>query len=107
MKIIGYAGECPKCSDELVIWRSKAGGRFIKCENEDCQFSYPIPRSGKIEYMGLQCPILKLPIFKVEKKSKKNGIIYTYFWATSPCFTCNLSNRCNPLIELKEEFGIA
>ena len=45
-KIVGV---CPECGNELMVRRSKRGGRFIGCNGyPDCNFSLPLPRSGKI-----------------------------------------------------------
>ncbi len=45
-KIIGI---CSGCGNELIIRRSKRGGRFIGCNNyPNCTFSLPLPRSGQI-----------------------------------------------------------
>lgn len=53
MKEIGKAGTCPKCGEELCIYKSKQGGRFIKCSDAECKISYPIPRIGVVKYMGI------------------------------------------------------
>jgi DNA topoisomerase-1 len=45
-KIVGI---CPECGNELMIRRSKRGGRFIGCNGyPDCNFSLPLPKSGQI-----------------------------------------------------------
>ncbi|MCQ1534948.1 DNA topoisomerase I [Methanosarcina sp. KYL-1] len=42
-------GTCPECGNELMVRRSKRGGRFIGCNNyPNCNFSLPLPRSGQI-----------------------------------------------------------
>ena len=42
-------GNCPDCGNEIMVRRSKRGGRFIGCSNyPDCTFSLPLPRSGQI-----------------------------------------------------------
>jgi ssDNA-binding Zn-finger/Zn-ribbon topoisomerase 1 len=106
MKEIGTAGTCPKCNEELIMFRSNQGGRFIKCSNEDCKESYPIPRAGTIEYMGITCPSIQsqqsqYPILMVKKKNAK-----PYFWVKSPCFGCSKGSSCTSLLELREEFNV-
>ena len=42
-------GTCSGCGNDLIIRRSKRGGRFIGCSNyPNCTFSLPLPRSGQI-----------------------------------------------------------
>ena len=62
MRQIKSAGECPQCQGELIIYKTKSYGRFIKCDEDDCDLSYPVPRSGSIELSGLYCPELKLAV---------------------------------------------
>ncbi|MBD3352679.1 MAG: hypothetical protein GF364_14425 [Candidatus Lokiarchaeota archaeon] len=100
MRRIEYAGDCPECGDELTIYRSSRGGRFIKCENPECDFSYPLPRSGKIEVTYATCPKTKLPIILITKSTSK----HRYFWVNGPCFNCYEGARCKPMKELKEEY---
>ncbi|HWQ47832.1 MAG TPA: DNA topoisomerase I [Methanosarcina sp.] len=52
-KIIGI---CSGCGNELIIRRSKRGGRFIGCNNyPNCTFSLPLPRSGQIIVTDKAC----------------------------------------------------
>lgn len=52
-KIIGI---CSDCGGELMIRRSKRGGRFIGCNNyPDCNFSLPLPKSGQIVVTDKAC----------------------------------------------------
>jgi ssDNA-binding Zn-finger/Zn-ribbon topoisomerase 1 len=101
MREIGNAGTCPKCNEELKIFKSKQGGRFIKCSNDECNVSYPIPRIGTVKYVGLVCPKSgeEYPILLIQKVHTQ-----PYFWVKNPCFTCNKGNSCESLKELKEEF---
>ncbi len=42
-------GNCSECSSNLMVMRSKRGGRFIGCEGyPECNFSLPLPKSGHI-----------------------------------------------------------
>jgi DNA topoisomerase-1 len=52
-KIIGV---CSECGSNLMVMRSKRGGRFIGCEGyPDCNFSLPLPRSGQVIVTDKQC----------------------------------------------------
>ena len=102
MRLICSTGECPKCGEGLEIKRYKSGGRAVKCE--DCEFGYALPRAGRIEPMGIECPKFKVPIIKIEKGNKKKPVIY--FWAKGPCFGCSQSSGCEPYNELLEEYDL-
>ncbi len=102
MKRLKNAGVCPKCGDDLCIFKSKSGGRFVKCENQDCGLSYPIPKYGLIESSHEYCPESNFPVLVVTKKQLKNP----YFWVNSPCFTCRKGSSCPPLVDLRDEFEI-
>ena len=100
MRQIKSAGECPDCQGELIIYKTKSYSRFIKCDEDDCDLSYPIPRSGFLELSGVHCPVVKLPILILTKKAQK----ITYFWVKAPCFTCTKGSSCPPIVELREEY---
>lgn len=100
MRSVLSIGDCPECKDELVMYRSRARNRFIKCENPDCEFSYPIPKYGKVETTFLKCPETNLPLLMITKKNQN----VVYFWTTKPCFTCSRGSSCEPVNELREEF---
>jgi ssDNA-binding Zn-finger/Zn-ribbon topoisomerase 1 len=101
MKEVAKAGTCPKCGEELCIYKSKQGGRFIKCSDVECKVSYPIPRIGMVKYMGISCPKSgdEYPILMIQKSHMQ-----PYFWVKGPCFTCNKGSSCVALKELREEF---
>lgn len=49
-------GTCSLCGNELMIRRSKRGGRFIGCNNyPNCTFSLPLPKSGQIIVTDKSC----------------------------------------------------
>ncbi len=49
-------GKCSQCGSNLMVMRSKRGGRFIGCEGyPDCNFSLPLPKSGKIVVTDKSC----------------------------------------------------
>lgn len=97
-------GICPKCNfGELEQLKSKNSyGRYIKCDNEECGKSYPIPKAGIIEYTALKCPVSKYPILMVTK----NGSKKPYFWVDKPHFTCKefVKGNCQPIKDLEKEF---
>lgn len=100
MRAVTSLGECPKCeAAEIVLYKTKSYKRFAKCESEECNFSYPLPKAGKIENTTLLCPKIGIPILLVIKTDSKN-----YFWTESPCFTCREFSQCSPINELKAEF---
>ena len=42
-------GKCPSCGKDLMVRKSKKGGRFIGCDGyPDCNFILPLPRMGTI-----------------------------------------------------------
>jgi len=42
-------GTCQDCGSQLMVRRSRKGGRFIGCEGyPDCNFSLPLPKSGQV-----------------------------------------------------------
>ncbi len=102
-KIIKF-GECPKCQlGDLELRKSKRTyARYIKCSNQECEKSYPLPRAGKIESTDLTCPISELPILMIIKKGSRTP----YFWSDKPHFGCRDFNSkvCRPIIELEAEF---
>ena len=102
MKMMKTIGDCPKCNDQLELYRTNSRKRFVKCANPDCDLSYALPQYGSIEYMGLTCPKNGLPILLITKSSHSQGI--QYFWVDGPCFSCRKGSTCEPLVELRERF---
>ena len=100
MRMMKTMGDCPRCNDQLELYRTKNRKRFIKCANLDCNLSYAVPQYGTIEYMGLSCPKNGLPILLITKKTQR----VQYFWVEIPCFTCRKGNSCKSLIELRKEY---
>ena len=63
-------GECPQCGKDLVIKRTRSGGRFIACTGyPDCRYAASIGT-------GVQCPECGEGEI-VEKCSKKGKIFYS------------------------------
>jgi len=100
MRLEKTMGDCPRCQDQLELYRTNSRKRFIKCANPECNLSYAIPQYGTVEYMGVSCPESGLPILFITKKAQD----VRYFWVESPCFTCRKGSTCEPLMELREEF---
>jgi len=60
-------GECPRCTKDLRVIRSKASKkRFVGCEGyPDCVQTYPLPQRGDIIATGESCPQCGTPRIKV------------------------------------------
>lgn len=100
MKVISEIGECPKCrDDELILYKTKSYKRFIKCDSEECGFSYAVPKAGRIENTTLLCPIIQIPILLIVKKDGTS-----YFWTDKPCFTCGECSKCSEVNSLIKEY---
>jgi ssDNA-binding Zn-finger/Zn-ribbon topoisomerase 1 len=102
MKKLQDAGNCPKCGDTLILYKSSSNSRFIMCNDEECHFSYPIPRAGSIEITGAECPELELPVLFINKPASKSK----YCWVKEPCFACRKCSSCGVYKDLKEEYDI-
>ena len=114
-KVVGI---CPCCYSDLYVLRSSNRKRYVKCGNECCSgkigveeeveptadhfsFSYPLPKSGKLETTGCDCEKHELPILAIHKGKPKNT---TYFWVQGPCFVCVDRPKCEIIDELEDEF---
>lgn len=50
-------GRCPRCASDLVVRKSRKGGRFIGCTGyPKCDFALPLPRTGQIVVTDKECP---------------------------------------------------
>lgn len=67
----GTGRECPKCGRELVIKRTRAGGRFIACPG------YPECSHAESLSTGVSCPREGCDGTLVEKSSKRGKIFYS------------------------------
>jgi len=67
-------GKCSKCGGELLIMRSQRGKRFVGCSSfPKCRNSYPLPQTGKLEFLDKTCdkcgsPMLKFGRWRGKKK---------------------------------------
>ncbi len=65
-------GTCEKCKSDLIIRRSKRGGRFIGCTGyPDCDFSLPLPKSGQIVVTDKMCEKHNMNHIKIITKGKR------------------------------------
>jgi DNA topoisomerase-1 len=65
-------GTCEKCNSQLIIRRSKRGGRFIGCTGyPDCDFSLPLPKSGQIVVTDKLCEKHNVNHIKILTKGKR------------------------------------
>jgi len=49
-------GKCPDCGKDLLVRKSKKGGRFIGCDGyPDCNFILPLPRMGTVVVTDKSC----------------------------------------------------
>jgi DNA topoisomerase-1 len=49
-------GKCPRCGKDLLVRKSKKGGRFIGCDGyPDCNFILPLPRMGTVVVTDKSC----------------------------------------------------
>lgn len=50
-------GTCPKCGRPLVVRSSRKGGRFAGCSGyPECDQTFPLPATGKLEPLDEACP---------------------------------------------------
>ncbi len=65
-------GECPKCSNELRILRSKTGKFFVGCKGYPaCTNTYPLPGMAKIQATGKACDKCGTPIIQVIRRARR------------------------------------
>jgi len=65
-------GQCSICESDLIIRRSKKGGRFIGCNGyPDCNFALPLPPKGQIIVTDKACEehgLFKIKIMNAGKR---------------------------------------
>jgi len=77
-------GTCPQCSSDLVVRRSKRGGRFVGCSGyPKCTFGLPLPKSGRLRITARKCKEHGMRLIKVQSGKR--------FWDLG-CPQCNYSN---------------
>ncbi|NYT01149.1 MAG: DNA topoisomerase I [Methanosarcinales archaeon] len=65
-------GTCQKCGSELIVRRSRRGGRFIGCTGyPDCRFTLPLPRAGTILVTEKSCETHHLNHLRIINKGRR------------------------------------
>lgn len=65
-------GKCQICGSDLMVRKSKRGGRFIGCAGyPECTFSLPLPRSGNVVATDKMCTRHGLSHIKIVTGGKK------------------------------------
>lgn len=63
---------CPDCGKNLMVRKSKKGGRFIGCEGyPECTFALPLPRTGMVVATEKVCEKHNLPHIKIVTGGKR------------------------------------
>jgi DNA topoisomerase I len=55
----------------LVAQRSRNWKRYVKCDNESCDQTYPLPQRGAIKYEDVRCETCAAPRVLVLTKGRK------------------------------------
>jgi DNA topoisomerase-1 len=65
-------GKCQKCGKELMVRRSRKGGRFIGCTGyPDCKFTLPLPKFGTIIVTEKICEVHDMNHIRIINKGRK------------------------------------
>jgi DNA topoisomerase-1 len=65
-------GKCQACGSDLMVRKSKKGGRFIGCNGyPECKFSLPLPPTGTIVATNKVCERHGLSHIKIVTGGKK------------------------------------
>lgn len=65
-------GTCQKCSSDLIIRKSRKGGRFIGCSAyPKCDFTLPLPKTGSIVVTDKQCKEHGLYFIRIINKGRR------------------------------------
>jgi len=65
-------GTCPECGSDVVLRRSRKGGRFLGCSGyPDCRFTVSVPPSGKVIFTDEVCEKHDLYRIKIIQKGKR------------------------------------
>ncbi|MGZ4920842.1 MAG: DNA topoisomerase I [Halobacteriota archaeon] len=77
-------GTCPQCGSNLIVRRSKRGGRFIGCTGyPNCTFGLPLPKAGKLRITNRRCKLHGMRLIKVHTGKR--------FWDLG-CPQCNYTS---------------
>jgi DNA topoisomerase-1 len=65
-------GKCQTCGSDLMVRKSKKGGRFIGCSGyPECKFALPLPPTGNVVATGKVCEKHGLSHIKIITGGKK------------------------------------
>ncbi|HOT06020.1 MAG TPA: DNA topoisomerase I [Methanotrichaceae archaeon] len=65
-------GRCQTCGSDLIIRRSRRGGRFIGCSGyPDCRFTLPLPKFGTILVVDKRCEDHQMNHLRIINKGKR------------------------------------
>ncbi|MCD1293819.1 DNA topoisomerase I [Methanocella sp. CWC-04] len=65
-------GKCPECGENLIVRKSKKGGRFIGCDGyPECNFVLPLPRTGNVVATDKICEKHGINMLKIITGGKK------------------------------------
>jgi DNA topoisomerase-1 len=60
-------GSCPQCNSDLLVRRSKRGGRFVGCSGyPNCTFGLPLPKTGRLRVAARKCKQHDMRLIKVQ-----------------------------------------
>lgn len=63
-------GKCPKCGSPLHLFKTREY-RYVQCSRyPECDFKYYLPKTGKVEITGEQCPVCGLPLIRVMRRGQ-------------------------------------
>lgn len=65
-------GPCEKCGSDLIIRRSRRGGRFIGCSGyPNCKFTLPLPKIGSVVMTDKICDKHRLSFIRIINKGRR------------------------------------
>ncbi len=65
-----FLGYCRECKSLLSLRKTRQGSRWLQCENEECNRTYPIPQRGDLEILPDVCKICRGHVFLVGDGTK-------------------------------------
>lgn len=72
LRVDKIVGTCRSCNRDLIIRRSRRGGRFIGCSGyPDCKFTLPLPRMGAVIVTDKRCEEHGMNHIRIINKGKR------------------------------------
>ncbi|MFW3146072.1 MAG: DNA topoisomerase I [Thermoplasmatota archaeon] len=72
LRVQDIVGKCPRCSNDLVMVRSKRGKKYVRCSMfPGCSKSYPLPQRGKVGWTKDVCPHCRSPMITLYKRGSR------------------------------------